>query len=56
MTKLIFSLFVLSTLSVFSIGCGGVAPGVADAPDKPAPELTPDERKSEAEAARNARK
>lgn len=55
MGKLVFPLFAFSVLSLACVGCGGsVTPGVADAPDKPAPEMTPDERKAETEAARRA--
>ena len=56
MHKLAYSLFAFSILSMACVGCGGgVSSGVADAPETPAPELTPDERKSEAESARAAR-
>lgn len=49
-------LLVISTSPLLGAGCGSnVSPGVADAPDEPTPELTPDERKAEQEAARAAR-
>ncbi|MEW4529396.1 hypothetical protein [Maioricimonas sp. JC845] len=42
--KCLKSLFCLSVLAlmVLPMGCGGEG-GVADAPDEPAPELTPEE-------------
>lgn len=37
------------------VGCGGSGPtGVATAPDEPVPELSPEEKKAEAESARSA--
>ncbi len=54
MSKKLF-LVVLPMCLLFAAGCGGsVSPGVADAPDEPAPELTPDEEATEMESARNA--
>lgn len=51
----VLALIALSSLSVFSAGCGGgVAPGVADGPAPAPPTQTPDERKSEAAAAKSA--
>lgn len=45
----------LSLVSVLNLGCGGsVDPGVADGQDEPAPALTPEQKQTEAESARNA--
>ncbi len=56
MRQSVLALIAISSLSVFSAGCGGsVAPGVADAPEPPPPVLTPDERKGEQNALKSAR-
>ena len=45
----------LSFLSALNLGCGGgVDPGVADGQDEPAPVLTPEQKQTEAQSARNA--
>lgn len=45
----------LSFVSGLILGCGGgVDPGVADGQDEPAPVLTPEQKQTEAESARNA--
>ncbi len=55
MCKYFFRSLGLLLLTVSSVGCGGsVAPGVADAPDEPAPVLTPEEANTEEESAANA--
>ncbi len=55
MLRKMISVFCLSVASISSLGCGGgVDPGVADGQDEPAPVLTPDEKQTEAESARNA--
>lgn len=49
------SVLGLSFVSVLSLGCGGgVDPGVADGQEEPAPVLTPEQKQTEAESARNA--
>ncbi|MCA9089982.1 MAG: hypothetical protein KDA90_15280 [Planctomycetaceae bacterium] len=55
MRQLLLLLALFSSLAMFSSGCGGsVQPGVADGPEQPAPELTPEQVDAEREAARNA--
>jgi len=52
--KMIFVLGV-SSVSLLSLGCGGgVASGVAEGQDEPAPVLTPEQKQTEAASARNA--
>lgn len=55
MFRKMFSVFGPLFVTVLSLGCGGgVDPGVADGPDEPAPVLSPEEKQTEAESARNA--
>ena len=55
MGKSVLLLIAFAFFPLFSVGCGsGVSPGVANAPDKPVPELTPEQRNTEAESARTA--
>lgn len=55
MFKHVLLLMAISAFPLFSAGCGAsVSPGVADGPDEPAPELSPDEEKAESQAARDA--
>jgi len=49
MLKQLMFVSVLSVTFMGASGCGGVTEGVADAPDEPAPELTPDEEAGEKE-------
>lgn len=53
-TKLIF-LAILPLCLMVNVGCGGsVAPGVAEGPDEPEPEMTSEEEATELESARDA--
>jgi hypothetical protein len=55
MCKHLLLLLAFVTSAMLSLGCGSnVAPGVADAPDEPAPVMTEEEQNTEAESARNA--
>jgi hypothetical protein len=55
MRKQTWVLAALLPILMVITGCGGaVEPGVADAPDEPTPEQTPEEKAAEAEAARSA--
>ncbi len=55
MLRKLISVLGLSFVSVLILGCGGgVDPGVADGQDEPAPVLTPEQKQTEAESARNA--
>jgi len=55
MRKQVWVLVALLPVFMVIMGCGGaVEPGVADGPDEPTPEQTPEEIAVEEEAARSA--